>query len=213
MHVCYDPTATMRTARARYFEANAFGADGGYSAKWVDVKLGPVPFPFPNTPSRVRAVRYHDLHHVLTGYDTDIAGEFEISAWEIAAGCRTYVAAWVLNLSGMVGGLVRCPRRTFRAFVRGRRSQSLYARDYEALLDRTVAEVRREVSLDRADATDLRATLADATLFELSIAAGLVVGTFFLALTIPVLPFAILGLRAAKSRAAAAAPLAAPPPT
>jgi hypothetical protein len=202
MHVRYDEESTMRDARARYFEANAFGDDGGYASKWVDVKLGPVPFPFPNTASRVRAVRYHDLHHVLTGYDTDIAGEFEISAWEIGAGCKGYGAAWVLNLGGMVGGIVRCPRRTFRAFVRGRRSQSLYDGDYEALLARTVRDLRSEVMLDAADTTGLKPSAPDLVLFGLGLAAGLVVGTGFLLTTIPILPFAFVGLRAAKARAA-----------
>src|SRR5690348_8708353 len=88
VHVRYPDELTMREARDRYFEANRFGADGGYASKWVDIKLGPIPMPFPNTASRVRAVKYHDLHHVLTGYDTDWRGEFEISAWEIAAGCK-----------------------------------------------------------------------------------------------------------------------------
>src|SRR5688572_7376869 len=99
--VHYAETESMSDARAAYFKANGFGADGGYSDAWVDFKLGPVPFPFPNTKARVRAVRYHDLHHVLTGYGTDILGEFEISAWEIGAGCKDFVAAWQLNLGGM----------------------------------------------------------------------------------------------------------------
>ena len=43
---------TMEQARARYFEVNGFGADGGYAADWVDFKLGPIPLPFPNTDGR-----------------------------------------------------------------------------------------------------------------------------------------------------------------
>jgi hypothetical protein len=78
MRTTYEPEMTMRDALARYFEVNAFGADGGYNDAWVDFKLGPMPFPFPNTQSRVRALRYHDLHHILTNYDTDTLGEFEI---------------------------------------------------------------------------------------------------------------------------------------
>ena len=42
--------------------------------------FGPVRFAFPNTAGRVRAVRYHDLHHVVTGYATDWTGEAEIGA-------------------------------------------------------------------------------------------------------------------------------------
>ena len=52
---------TMREARARYFADNQFGADGGYASKWVDFKLGRLPMPFPNSPSRVRAVRFQTL--------------------------------------------------------------------------------------------------------------------------------------------------------
>lgn len=46
-------------------------------APWVDFKLGPIPFPFPNTKARVAALAYHDFHHILTGYDTDIRGKLD----------------------------------------------------------------------------------------------------------------------------------------
>jgi hypothetical protein len=81
---------TLAHARDDYFRVNGFGANGGYDDAWVDFKLGPIPMPFPNTPSRKRAVRFHDLHHALTGYATDVRGEFEISAWEIGSGCAEY---------------------------------------------------------------------------------------------------------------------------
>jgi hypothetical protein len=126
----------LRDARRIYFDANHFGEDGGYGAKWVDFKLGQIPFPIPNAPSRVRPVRFHDLHHVLTGYDTSTIGEFEISAWEIAAGCRGFAAAWVLHLSGMFAGMLVAPRRTFLAFVRGRRSRTLYGETLRPLARR-----------------------------------------------------------------------------
>ena len=73
---------TLRTALATYFEDNGFGKDGGYEDAWVDFELGPIPLPFPNSAGRKRAVRLHDLHHIVTGYATDTLGEFEISAWE-----------------------------------------------------------------------------------------------------------------------------------
>src|SRR5438046_2892863 len=65
----YDPTSTLREARGRYFAANGLG-EGGYEDKWVRFALGPIRFAIPNTAGRVHAVRYHDLHHVVTGYDT-----------------------------------------------------------------------------------------------------------------------------------------------
>lgn len=146
----YDPAWTLRQARTRYFEDNGFGADGGYNARWVKLKLGPIPYAIPNTAGRVRAVRYHDLHHIMTGYRTDWMGEFEISAWEVGSGCRNLVAAWVLNLGGMFGGMFLSPRRTYRAFVRGRNTRNLYGRPFDdALLDARVGEMRAELGLDR----------------------------------------------------------------
>jgi len=139
----YPASESVRSARARYFDANQFGADGGYGDTWVDFKFGPIPIPIPNTDARVRAVRYHDLHHIVTGYDTDLVGEMEISAWELGAGCEDFAAAYVLNIGGLSGGALIAPWRTLRAFARGRASRSLYREDnVEALLDGDVAAIR-----------------------------------------------------------------------
>jgi hypothetical protein len=199
----YDPLGTMRDARAQYFKVNNFGDSGGYDDAWVDFKLGPIPMPFPNTPSRVRAVRYHDLHHVLTGYDTNIVGEFEISAWEIAAGCKGFIAAWQLNLGGMFGGLVVAPRRTLRAFLRGRHSRTLYGDDMDALLDSRVGELRARMGVD-AKAPPL--DVVSALLFGLALALGLVVGLVGLVFTLVFLPFglATFAWRRVKARPTAA---------
>ena len=148
--VHYDPQSTLLEARRQYFEANGFPLDGGYESKWVDFELGPIPMPFPNSEARRRAVKYHDLHHVLTGYQTDIHGEAEISAWELAAGCADMVAAWGLNLGGMALGMLISPRRTWRAWVRGCQSKTLYrTRLDDELLQRKLGEVRGELALDR----------------------------------------------------------------
>jgi hypothetical protein len=130
-----DPDrVSLGKALRLYFADNGFGEDGGYTDAWVDFHLGPIPFPFPNTASRKRAVRFHDLHHLVTGYRTDIAGEFQISDWEIGSGCRDFVAAWQLNLGGMGGGAVRWPRKTWQAFLRGRQSNNFYDRAYDDTL-------------------------------------------------------------------------------
>ena len=140
---------TMREARAVYFAENGFPPDGGYSKRWVSFEVGPFPIAFPNTAGRRRAVPYHDLHHVATGYATDLTGEAEIGAWELATGCRHYPAAWVLNLLALYGGLFVSPRRVFRAFVRGRHTQNLYGAEIDdAVLDGTVDRVRERLHLD-----------------------------------------------------------------
>ncbi len=184
------PDATMREARAQYFEANHFGEDGGYGSKWVDFKLGPLPFPIPNSAARVRAVRYHDLHHVLTGYETDFRGELEISAWEIGAGCKDFVAAWQLNLGGMAGGVFLIPVRTFRAFVRGRHARSLYGAPLEELLDAKVEDVRARMGVEPSP----KASATDVLLFVLASLAGLVVGLATLALFLPLMPIGLVAL-------------------
>jgi hypothetical protein len=133
---------TMREARARYWKENNFGEDGGYSDDWVKIKVGPIPFFIPNGQARKKAVGFHDLHHILTGYQTDWAGEAEIAAWEVASGCRDMWAAWVLNLAAYGLKLPAYPKRVFQAFVRGRHSHNLYDKDINALLDQSTEEVQ-----------------------------------------------------------------------
>jgi ubiquinone biosynthesis protein Coq4 len=145
----YDSNERMRDARARYFEANGFG-DGGYDDRFVVLRAAGVPVViFPNTKQRVRSVRLHDLHHVLTGYDTTWRGEGEIAAWELVSGCRDHWAAWVLNFWAAVVGLFVAPLALWRAAQRGRAGRNLYARPWEdALLERTVGELRHELGLE-----------------------------------------------------------------
>jgi len=142
----YDPSLPIRQARAAYFAASGFSADGGYGDKWVKLKIGRFALGFPNTAARVRAVKLHDIHHVLTEYSTTWIGEAEIGAWEIASGCGRHYPAWLLNFAALAIGLVLSSRRVFAAFVRGRRSRNLYPGEFhEHLLDRTVGELRSEL--------------------------------------------------------------------
>jgi len=157
--------APMREARDRYYEVNGFGADGGDSLSWVPLSLFGLTLYIPNSDARRRAVRIHDLHHVATGYRTDLAGETEIAAWELATGCGRWVAAWVLNAGALGLGLAIAPRRVIRAWARGRHTRNLYGEaGVERVLPRTVGEVRAELELDRpapaARARDAAAVVA-----------------------------------------------------
>ncbi len=191
----WDPSLSLREARAEYFRFNGFGDDGGYTAKWVDFKVGPVPFPFPNTPQRLDAVRYHDLHHVMTGYQTDFVGELEISGWELGSGCVNKSAALVLNLGGYAVGMLIAPRRTFRSFVRGRHSRNLYRYTFgEELLDRNVGEMRRELALDGEKSASALDVLAAALTFFV----GLLVGVLTFAFALPLAPIGYVAGRLFK---------------
>lgn len=137
----------------------------------MKVKLGRIPLAFPNTEGRRRAVRFHDVHHVLTEYPTTWRGEFEIAAWEVATGIRGSWEAWLLDLLGFACGLIVFPRCVHRAFLRGRRSANLYRTEWdEAILSRRVGEVRRQLRLDGGAA---RATPSDEAAFLLWSAASL----------------------------------------
>ena len=144
----YAPAMPVRDARARYFAENGFG-DGGYDDRFVVLRAAGVPVAmFPNTKQRVRSVRLHDVHHVLTEYDTSWTGEAEIAAWELASGCGDHWAAWILNFWAAWIGLVIAPRAVWRASLRGWRSRNLYGGEWnDGLLERTVGELRRELGL------------------------------------------------------------------
>ena len=177
----YDDALRVRDARARYFRDNGFGDDGGYGAKWVKIALGPVPAFVPNSAARVRAVRLHDLHHVATDYDTDLAGEAEIAAWEIASGCGGYVAAWILNLYALAIGLVVAAGRTWRAFARGRHSGNLYRLGWrDEVLDDRVGALRSKLGLEAGGESG--ASLADRALFAAWCAASLALALATIAL-------------------------------
>jgi hypothetical protein len=143
----------VRDARAAYFAANGF-SEVHYRDRWVTIRIGPIPITFPSSASRRRALPLHDLHHVATGYPTTFTGEAEISAWELAGGCRDYWAAWGFGFAGFAYGLVLAPRRTYRAFMRGRHSTPLYRDGWHGnLLDLTVAELEQRIATDAAPVT------------------------------------------------------------
>ena len=184
----YPDELTLGDARRVYFDANGFG-DGGYDAAWVKLKAGPIPIYLPNTSGRVRSVRLHDLHHVLTGYDTTWTGESEIGAWEIGAGCADHWAAWMLNFNAIAIGLVIAPTATYRAFVRGRRTRSLYDGEFaEAMLAERVGVARRRLLLDR----DYSEQAGDRAWFALTAMVGVI--TLLATTCIALAPIVMLAL-------------------
>ncbi len=149
----------MRRALAEHFARSGFAADGGYGSRWVKFKIGPIPLIAPNFDARRATVRYHDIHHVLTGYRTDWAGEMEISAWEVASGCAHHWVAWFLDLAALGVGAFVHPRRTFHAWCRGRRSRNFYRAPYEPLLEEKVSALRAQLGLSHS--SDAPATMSD----------------------------------------------------
>jgi hypothetical protein len=142
----------MREARDLYFERNGFSI-AAYSAPTFTLKLLGIPFTFPSTANRKRALPWHDFHHILTGYGTNWIGEAEISAWELRAGGRSlsrfgFVVYW-LDGSGVILGLLMSPRRIWRAFrtARGQRTLFSETESYDALLDTSVETLRGKLGI------------------------------------------------------------------
>lgn len=90
----------------------------------------------------------HDLWHVVSGYDTDIAGEVEVQAFTLGQMLTPFAFFVVL------GGLAKAPstrrellRRVTRAFWRGRSAKPLCYQKWEERFATPLVEVRRELRL------------------------------------------------------------------
>ncbi|HEY2365578.1 MAG TPA: hypothetical protein VGH87_04290 [Polyangiaceae bacterium] len=151
----FPASMSVRTARDAYLAVNGFTVDA-YDAKWTDASLLGIKFRVPNTEKHRVSIMLHDLHHVATGFGTDLAGEGEISAWEARRGLGA-LGAYVGTIvaSGALMGLMLAPKRTVRAWRGSSASDSLFpltrhddfkAR-YERLLAMTVGELRRELGV------------------------------------------------------------------
>jgi hypothetical protein len=155
----------VRLARELYYAASDLPADGGFSSATVTYPIGRWRLTLPNVDARRRALPLHDLHHLATGYPTTWRGEGQIGAWELGSGCFGYGAAWGLAFGAFSAGLLIAPGRMWKAFVRGRRSDSLFRHEWDdRWLDLTVGELRRFLRLDEAPT---RATMSDGVRFAL----------------------------------------------
>jgi ubiquinone biosynthesis protein Coq4 len=132
-----------------YLKAAGVDPSSTYKEKWSRIQLGPVFFYIPNTKTRQKLLKIHDLHHVATGFAPSPKGEAQISAWEIAQrgwGYSPFI--WTIIIFGVAMGAVICPSDTLKAYRLGRRTRNLF-RDYPArYMKMTVGELRRELGLN-----------------------------------------------------------------
>lgn len=139
-----DPAARLRDARDVYLRENGFSMET-YTQPTFRVPFGRWTLTLPNPRARQRVIAIHDIHHVLTGYGTDLVGECEVAAWEVRSGMGRNWFAWYICLGTSLLGLLRCPARTATAFRAGAGCRSLLNLSAlpAALLETTVAEARR----------------------------------------------------------------------
>src|SRR5258705_5002493 len=147
----YESTQTVNQSLELYFIKENLGKDGGLNEAWGRIKIWKFYIPIPNTQARKKALVFHDIHHIVTGYDGDWRGEVSIAAWEIASGCGKYYVAWYLNLGAMGLGLFIYPRNMFNAFLRGKRTENLYHHTVtqNGALTMEVGGLQKKLKLDR----------------------------------------------------------------
>ncbi len=97
----------------------------------------------------LRSVAVHDAHHLITGYGTDMRGEAELTAWELASGgCGRHWVMWIDRLFAIPILVPFYPRASLRAIRRGLKERNLYRVDFEEALSADFDEVRRHVVRD-----------------------------------------------------------------
>jgi hypothetical protein len=150
---------TVREARDAYLLRNGFTTEA-YRARTFQIDLLGVTWTLPNPKARQRVVPLHDIHHVITGYGTDIVGEAEQSAWELMGGITTWVL-WLFKLSAITFGLFLAPRRVFRALRRARGQRTLYREPppYDALLEMRLGDLRSSLGVPLEGQADAPARL------------------------------------------------------
>jgi len=140
----------VEQGRDLYLAENGFTVDE-YDQPRTQASVFGLRFSVPNTPKHRWAIMLHDLHHVATGYGTDLVGEGEISAWELRGGLGSlglYVGSIVLG--GALFGFLFAPRRVLRAFRSGGKGRTLFDRpdlSYDALMEMSVAQLRAELAI------------------------------------------------------------------
>lgn len=70
-----DRTLTLHNELAAFYERNGFGPVLGSRPRTVPVFTGCLLVPLPNIDARRRYLKYHDLHHLVTGYTVGRIGE------------------------------------------------------------------------------------------------------------------------------------------
>jgi hypothetical protein len=121
---------------SEFYKKHGFGEQVGARSFTVPVYTGCMLVPLPNIETRHVYLKYHDLHHLVTGYSVGRIGEGEVSAWELGTGSLfVNPVLGVMNFIALSTGLVLQPKRMWTAFVRGCHSNNLYRQRDRAKID------------------------------------------------------------------------------
>jgi ubiquinone biosynthesis protein Coq4 len=148
----YQIRMVTRDALARYFERRgikpeAESIDEWLRENWAYMNVRGHRIPIKPLYGYKHVVILHDVHHLLTGYETTWTGEMEVAAWELGSGgCGPHWLMWGNRLFSLLLGLLTAPRATVRAFRRGRAYRNLYHLDCHDVLRSHVEDLQRYVA-------------------------------------------------------------------
>lgn len=94
-----------------------------------------------------RLLNLHDVFHVLAGYDRDLLGEAAVLAFTLPQTRSPGIGYLVLRILLRAGWGSDAGKLMRQGFRRGLRSTWLVDQDWEALLQRPIDEVRRELGV------------------------------------------------------------------
>lgn len=146
---------TTRDALVQFLEESGMRPKGDpspeiYPDDWFRLPIGSRRIPLFKHGAIKQSLMLHDLHHVLTGYGTDLRGEIELAGWELGSGgCGTRAFMWLDRLGVAFLALFAAPRSFFRACRVGRACRNLYRDDLDELLVLDPADLRRRAGLER----------------------------------------------------------------
>lgn len=142
--------------------------------------------PFLNTSARREALAAHDVNHLVAGLSSGNVGEAEISAWELASGgCGRYPAAWMLDLAGMLLGMV-WPSKVAKAFAAGRKMKNAYNFDIDEVLSTPMVQLHQ--MLTRPDESNAVSRVGSVAMFMGYLLLAVPVGAAFLFMVILSVP-------------------------
>lgn len=137
----------VKEALIGFYKFNRLNIAADFESHCVRVYIGCILAPVPNIKARMKYLKFHDLHHIMSGYGIDRIGESEISAWELGSrSCRKPIIS-IMNLFALSTGYILSPSKVTKAFYRGCRSKNLYY----------MADGMEESSIDQLNLHEMKA--------------------------------------------------------
>ena len=168
---------SLEAALTDFYARHNFGDTLGARPRTVPVYTGCLLVPLPNIESRSKYLKYHDLHHLVTGYTVGRIGEGEVSSWELGTGSmRVSPVLGFMNLIALSTGWVLDRERMWKAYAHGMQSRNVYTRAMRGAVDdgkwASLEDLRAEIL---GDSPVTRPSWAQRTTFRVYIGLSLLI--------------------------------------